>query len=93
MEVGYRLQATCLETVEEHTHTLLLQAVACETLVLRALRSEDIAGTNHVQVQADLNVIGRSDKVVEDIMSRLSLEPGIRAMSWELTGSTGKDQI
>jgi putative Mg2+ transporter-C (MgtC) family protein len=79
--------------VEQHIRTLLLQAVAREALVLKALRSEDIAGSSHVQVQADVSVSGRSDKVVEDIISRLSLEPGIRAMSWELTGPNGKDQI
>lgn len=91
VEVGYRLQATCLDTEEHHIRTLLLQAVVREALLLRALRSEDVGDSHQVRVEADVVMIGRSDKVIEDIASRLSMEPRIRAMSWEVVDQNGQD--
>jgi len=91
IEVGYRIQATCLDTEEHHIRTLLLQAVAREALLLKGLRSEDIGDAHQVRVEADVVMTGRSDKVIEEVASRLSVEPGIRAMSWEIIDQNGGD--
>jgi putative Mg2+ transporter-C (MgtC) family protein len=93
VEVAYHLEATCLETAEHHIRTLLLQAVAREALLLKALRSEDLPESHTVRVRAEVVTTGRSDKVIEEITSRLSLEPGIRAISWETGDTNGKDPL
>jgi uncharacterized membrane protein YhiD involved in acid resistance len=69
-----------------------LQAVAREALLLKALRSEDLADSHTVRVRAEVVTTGRSDHVIEEITSRLSMEPGIRAISWEIGGQNGKEQ-
>ena len=92
VEVGYHLEATCLDTEEHHIRTLLLQAVAREALLLKALRSEDMGDSHQVRVKADVLLTGRSDKVIEEITSRLSMEPGVRAISWEVGEQNDKDQ-
>lgn len=91
VEVDYRLQATCLDTEEHHIRTLLLQIVVREALMLKALRSEDIGDSHQVRVEADVLMTGRRDKVIEEITSRLSMEPGVRAISWEIGEPNGKD--
>jgi putative Mg2+ transporter-C (MgtC) family protein len=92
-EVSYHLEATCLGTEEHHIRTLLLQAVAREALLLKALRSEDLVESHTVRVRAELVTTGRSDTLIEEITSRLSLEPGVRAISWESGEPNGKDQV
>jgi putative Mg2+ transporter-C (MgtC) family protein len=53
-------------------------------LVLRALTSEDIDSTGVVEVRAELLSPGRQDTALEQIVNRLSLEPSVTAVSWEL---------
>ena len=93
LELTYRLEVTCLETEEHHIRTLLLQAVAREALMLKALRSEDLAETHTVRVRAEVATTGRQDRLIEETTSRLSLERGVRAISWEIGEQNGKDHL
>lgn len=87
----YRLEATCLSKEEPQIRTVLLQCVVREALELKALRSEDMADSDSVRVQADVVLMGQSDKVIEEVAARLSMEPGIRALSWEILDENGKN--
>jgi putative Mg2+ transporter-C (MgtC) family protein len=91
VEVAYHLAVTCLETEEPHIRMLLLQAVAREALVLKALRSEDLAEAHTVRVRAEVVTTGRDHRLIEEITSRLSMEPGVRAISWESSEQNGKE--
>jgi putative Mg2+ transporter-C (MgtC) family protein len=51
-------------------------------MTLRTLDSEDIDSTNTVRVRANLFTADRNDASLEQVMSRLSLEPGVTAVSW-----------
>lgn len=86
VSVSYRLQTVCLEKEEQHIRALLLHAISGEQLSLKAIRSEDLNGSHKVRVQADLTTAGKCDKQVEQIVSRLSLEPSISGISWETVG-------
>lgn len=39
--------------------------------------------TRTVNVRADVMTTGRHDALIEEITSRLSMEPGVRAIRWE----------
>lgn len=91
VEITYQLNATCVDREEPHIRTLLLQAVAREALLLKALRSEDLPDGNLVRVEAEVITTGRSDQAIEEIMTRLSMEPGTKTISWEIVGSEGKE--
>ncbi|MDF5728446.1 MAG: hypothetical protein PUP92_10515 [Rhizonema sp. PD38] len=52
---------------------------------LRSLHSEDLETAERVEVEADLVMQDRNDDfLVEQIVSRLSLEPGISEVSWRI---------
>ena len=53
-------------------------------VVIGSLTSEDINGTGVVEICADLLSSGRQDAALEQIVNRLSLEPSVTAVSWEL---------
>lgn len=91
VEVRYCLKASCGAKEEHHIRTLLLQAVGREALMLRAPSSEDTAAPAVVSIHADLFTEGRSDRVVEQICSRLSMEPAVTAVSWEVLGEESED--
>jgi putative Mg2+ transporter-C (MgtC) family protein len=82
VEVDYLVEVTCREDVEHRLRTLLLQETASDALLLKSLKSEDIEGSNRVRVLAEMGTTGRSDRLIERIVSRLSMEAGTSAVSW-----------
>lgn len=83
VEVSYRLVATCREHDEHHLRTLLLQSVTMEGLMLRSLHSENVADSSNVRVEAELFTDGRQDRRIEQVASRLSIEPSVSSISWQ----------
>ncbi len=61
---------------------LLLQAMTRSPLILSALRSEDIDGAPKLKVTARIRGLGRQDDALEQMVVRLSLEPGVSSVSW-----------
>jgi putative Mg2+ transporter-C (MgtC) family protein len=54
-------------------------------LRLRSLYSEDLEDTpDRVSVEAELVTQERNDAFLEQIVSRLSLEPGVIAIRWRI---------
>jgi len=81
-EVTYGLDLICRPDDEAHMRALLLQAMASSPLTLISLRSEDIEGTDKMKVTARLRGIGRQNEALEQIVVRLSLDPGVSSVSW-----------
>ena len=48
------------------------------------LESEDLDNTHKVRVQAKLMISDRNDALLEQVVSRLSLEPGVSAVRWQV---------
>jgi putative Mg2+ transporter-C (MgtC) family protein len=61
---------------ESHMRALFLQSISGQPLTLKSLKSEDIEPTGKVEVDAVLTSTGRQNMLLEQIVSRLSLEPG-----------------
>ena len=68
---------------------LLLQNISSTALLLSALHSEDEEATNRVKVKAWLKSMGRKDELLERIVTRLSLEPSVTSIRWEIVATTG----
>jgi putative Mg2+ transporter-C (MgtC) family protein len=83
-EMQYLFRFRGRSSDEAHLRSLLVGMMAGNTLVLRALTSEDIESTGVVEVRAELLSSGRQDAALEKIVNRLSLEPSVTAVSWEL---------
>lgn len=84
----YMVRIVCREEEEAHVRYLLLQIVSSTELVLRALHSQHLDGTRGIGVRAEVESPASRVAVLEQIVSRLSLESGVRAVSWRLASET-----
>ncbi len=88
VEVRYRIAATCVEADEPHIRSLLLQGVMHAALVLQSIRSTTLVGEGgepaRARVRAEVVTEGRSDRAIEQVVGRLSLEPGVSEASWRI---------
>ena len=80
--VQYCLRVTCRSTDEARMRALLVNIVGDFDVQLQAVHSEEIPGVQSVQITADVRVSGRDDAMLEKIVSRLSLEASVTAVSW-----------
>ena len=83
-EILYRLRCTCRTADEVNIRTILIQAVGQTPLALIALHSVDDEVLVRVSVKAYLKSIGAQEQSLERIVTRLSLETGVTAISWEV---------
>jgi putative Mg2+ transporter-C (MgtC) family protein len=93
--VLYLFECVCSTSDEAHIRALLLQNIGRTPLVLYALHSEDEEGASRVKVRAQLKSTGRKDEFLEQIVTRLSLEPGVTTIRWEVASAldVGEDHI
>lgn len=82
----YAFELGCRAEDEAHIRALLLQALARTPLSVISLRSEDIEGTTKLKVSAQIRGFGRQDEPLESMVARLSLEAGVTAVSWAVSG-------
>jgi putative Mg2+ transporter-C (MgtC) family protein len=83
-EISYAFRITVRADQENHMRTSLLQALGGQPLLLRSLQSEDVEHTDKVEVRANLTSEGRQNLLMEQLVSRLSLEAGVTGASWEI---------
>jgi putative Mg2+ transporter-C (MgtC) family protein len=93
--VLYVFECVCRTADEAQIRALLLQNIGRTPLVLYALHSEDEEGASRVKVRAQLKSTGRKDEFLEQIVTRLSLEPGVTTIRWEIASALdiGEDHI
>jgi putative Mg2+ transporter-C (MgtC) family protein len=85
VETIYRFSAVCAAADEAHIRAQVVQALTRGEFVLRAVRSEDLdSGSGRVEVAAELQSYGRDDVALEAAVSRLSLEPSVSSVSWNV---------
>jgi putative Mg2+ transporter-C (MgtC) family protein len=85
-EVTYAFELICRPEDEAHMRALMLQGMSRSSLTLAGLRSEDIEGTNKMNVTAQIKGLGRQDDALEQLVVRLSLEAGVSSVSWAVRG-------
>lgn len=84
LETYYSCSVVCRSEDEARVRTLLLYAVNNTSIRLKALNSADLEDSSKVQVRANLVMWGRNDALLEQVVSRLSLEPSVSAASWKV---------
>ena len=70
---------------------MLLQSVQSTPLTLMALHSGDDELLARVNVRAYLKALGAEEGFLEQIVTPLSLEPGVTAISWEVAVAAAVD--
>jgi putative Mg2+ transporter-C (MgtC) family protein len=81
---AYGLNLTCRSSDEVHLRTLLLSTISQSGATLQAIHSEDIENSDRMRISAELTTTGQKNEVLEQIVARLSLEPGVSAVSWSI---------
>jgi putative Mg2+ transporter-C (MgtC) family protein len=84
VEVTYLLRITARTDQEAHMRALLLNSIGGQPLTLRSLKSDDVEHTEKVEIHAILSSTGRQNSLLEQIVSRFSLEPSVSGVSWEI---------
>lgn len=84
--VLYLFECVCRTSDEGHIRALLLENISRTHLLLYALHSED-EETNSVRVRARVKSVGRKDDLLEQIVTRLSLEPSVTTIRWEIVSA------
>ncbi|RDI96035.1 MgtC/SapB family protein [Meiothermus sp. QL-1] len=85
-EVTYSLQAVCRSEDETRVRLLLLQNLVGSPLRLRLLETSDLDTPGRLQLRAELVSLGRQERSLEEVVGRLSLEPGVSAVRWRVLG-------
>ncbi|MGA7578456.1 MAG: MgtC/SapB family protein [Desulfobaccales bacterium] len=85
-EMTYRLIAVCRAQDEQKMRALLMQMVNASPLMIGSLLSEDTDNPARVEMSAKLVSLGNNHAAMEQLVSRLSLEAGVSAVSWEIAG-------
>jgi putative Mg2+ transporter-C (MgtC) family protein len=84
IETAYELNMVCRASDEAHIRTLLLTTISQSSVGLQSIRSQDIEGSDRTTVRAEVITSGPKHDTVEQIVTRLSFEPGIAAVSWSV---------
>lgn len=85
LEFCYYCLVLCRSKKQAHIRALLIQMVSDGKVQLRSLHSENLEDNpDHVNVEAELVTQERNDAFLEQIVSRLSLEPGVIAIRWRI---------
>ncbi len=83
-ETTYEFHAVSRAAEEAHVRALLAQFLAGSVFTLRGLHSEDIDGADRVEVRAILAGHGTDQAQLESAVSRLSLEPAVSSVTWQI---------
>lgn len=85
IELRYTCTLLCHEKDEARVRASLLQSLGVSHLRLCVLRSQDVEDhPGRVEVEAEMATQTRDDALLEQIISRLSLEPAVTAASWRI---------
>jgi putative Mg2+ transporter-C (MgtC) family protein len=83
-DVTYTLRLVSRADAESRARALLLQMAQTLPIALQSLESEDLDTGARVVVRAAFHSNGRHDQMLENIVGRMSLEPDISAVSWQV---------
>jgi putative Mg2+ transporter-C (MgtC) family protein len=88
VETSYLLRVVCLEAQEGLIRTILLRHVNSQRgMTIQRISTQETDKNGLAAVVAEIFSVERSDRAVQDVMSRINIEPGVRSVSWERMGN------
>lgn len=88
VEQVYRLSIVCRANDEVHVRTLMLHMLSgMPQQLIQSLHSEDLPLAGQMEVRAGLLASANNHLKLEQIVSRISLEKGVRAARWSVINS------
>ena len=85
LEAHYAISIVCHGDAEAHVRALLLRDCG-SVLRIHGLESTNIEDSSRVEVNTTVRSDTRNDRLLEQIIGRLSLEPTVTSARWRLAG-------
>jgi putative Mg2+ transporter-C (MgtC) family protein len=84
IETLYQIRVSCREAHEGMIRTILLRHInSIPGMTIQRISTQELEETGQAAVVADVFSIDRKDRAIQDVMSRLNIEPDVRSVSWE----------
>jgi putative Mg2+ transporter-C (MgtC) family protein len=84
VETAYRLQVECEEKDEGLVRNILLRHVNSHPhMTVQGISTRDTDRPGQAVVVAEIYSTDRQDRAVQEVMTRLNIEPGVRSVRWE----------
>jgi putative Mg2+ transporter-C (MgtC) family protein len=84
VETTYRLQVVCSQAQEVVIRSILMRHVnSKESMHLQGIAIRDAEQPDHTAVVADIYSTIRNDKAMEELVSRINIEPSVTSVRWE----------
>lgn len=83
-ETLYRLRVLCERRHEGVIRTILLRHINSDpAMTVQGIATHDDEHSDRAAVTAEVHSLVRNDRAMEDLLSRLNIEPGVTSVSWE----------
>ena len=84
VEVGYRIRVVCQSQHEGLIRNILARHInAHPSMTLQGISIQDGERPDQTTVVAEVFALRRNDRELEELMSRLNIEPSVTAIRWE----------
>jgi putative Mg2+ transporter-C (MgtC) family protein len=84
VETNYRIRVTCPDAHESVIRAIFLRHINSHPgMTLQGLATQETEDGKRVVVSADVYAVERNDRIMEEVVSRIGIEPGVTAVSWE----------
>jgi putative Mg2+ transporter-C (MgtC) family protein len=84
--VTYQLKVTCRLMKENDVRIIMIRNLTEEAIEVRSIRSITSRDPGNVDIQAEIYASGKQNDCMERLISALSVEKDVVAVSWEITG-------
>jgi putative Mg2+ transporter-C (MgtC) family protein len=86
VETAYRLRVVCEEKNEGVIRNIVLRHVNSHPrMTVQGISTQEAEHADNAVVVADIFSVERQDRAMQEVMSRLNIEPGVKSVSWEKT--------
>jgi putative Mg2+ transporter-C (MgtC) family protein len=84
LETCYRLRVECEDNPSASIRTVLLRYIGDhDLLTVQGVSTDGADRPGFVAVTAEVVALEQMDREIQEVMSRLSIEPGVRSVSWK----------
>src|SRR5271166_1239711 len=84
VEMSYHIRVVCLAAQEGLIRTILLRHVnSLPGMTIQRISTQEADKDGLAAVVAEIFSVERKDRAVQDLMSRINIEPSVRSVSWE----------
>lgn len=84
VETNYQVRVVCRADQEQVIRTILLRHVDSHPkMMVQKITTTEAESGGQAVVAADIYSVEREDRAIQDLMSRLNIDPSVTSVSWE----------